>query len=271
MVSGIETKGADTVTSLENLMLFYNATEQDSMYRSVLRILLTNLQRVGSLNIYELADLCYTSPSTISRLVRKMGYKGYAQFQSELSACVARYEHHNRIVPKLDMVGREPVESMLSSLEELYQAFRSSLDLQELDRMAGMMHRASRVLLFPYGVMLSENVLQSDLFVSGVPCDTVLGDNEQEQQAETMIPGELALVVSPDCIDAVGPLRRLVRLIRERGASLCLLCGEASPLLTEQTDLTVCLKSRQTIMDTYIMELYLAALALRYRSLFLDQ
>lgn len=259
------------MTSLENLMIFYNSTEPNSMYRSVLRLLLCNLQKIGSLNIYELAELCYTSPSTISRLVRKIGYKNYTQFQSEASSCVSRYDHHNRFVQAFDMYGGDPLEKMLGALEELYGEFKQALSSPELERIAQALHEASRVVIFPYGVIMSENYLQSDLFMSGIPCDICIGDSAQREMALTMEAGETALLMSPDCIDALGPVRLLHETIKKSGARLCTISSAPNRLLPHaEGDVYVTLKGRQSMLDTYIMEVYLAALDIKYRSIYMD-
>ncbi len=259
------------MTSLENLTIFYNATEQNSMYRSVLRLLLCNLQKIDQLNIYELSELCYTSPSTISRLVRKMGYKNYTHFQSEVASCVSRYDHHNRFILAFDMYSGDPLEKMLNSLEELYRDFKQSLDRSELDRIAEALHEASRVVIYPYGVIMSENCLQSDLFMSGIPCDVCIGDNAQMEAASGMSEGELALVLSPDCIDALGPLKALHAEIKKSGARLCTITTMPSrQVKLLPGDIIVTLKGRQSILDTYIMEVFLAVLDIRYRSMYMD-
>ena len=260
------------MTSLENLTIFYNSTEQNSMYRSVLRLLLCNLQKIGELNIYELSDLCYTSPSTISRLVRKIGYKNFTHFQSEVSSCISKYDHHNRFIPSFDMYSGDPLEKVLGSLEELYSDFKQALDREELDRIADALHGASRVVIFPYGVIMSENCLQSDLFMSGIPCDICIGDSAQLEAAAGMAEGELALLLSPDCIDALGPIKALHAEIKRSGASLCTISSTPGKQgkNSSDDDIYITLKGRQSILDTYIMEVFLAAVDIRYRSLYMD-
>jgi DNA-binding MurR/RpiR family transcriptional regulator len=165
----------------------------------------------------------------------------------------------------------DPLDKMLSSLEELYRDFRASLDRGELDIIAAAMHDARRVVIFPYGVMLSENYLQSDLFMSGIPCDIIIGDKAQLEAAKSLEIGELALVLSPDCIDAVAPLKNLTSVIKSKMARLCTISGTPGKMQNDNADIAITLNGRQSILDTYIMELYLAALDMRYRSLYLDK
>ena len=87
------------MTSVENMLAVYNATPADSMLRSILRRILANLKDVGDMTIYDLADTCYTSPASISRLVKKLGYKNYSYFQKDVVDCISKYEHHNRLIP----------------------------------------------------------------------------------------------------------------------------------------------------------------------------
>ena len=59
------------MTCVENMLAVYNATPADSMLSAIIRQILMNLKKVGRMTIYELADTCFTSPASISRLVKK--------------------------------------------------------------------------------------------------------------------------------------------------------------------------------------------------------
>lgn len=61
------------MTSLENILYYYNALEFGSTTHTVLRHCLTHLPELPDMTIYQLAEACYTSPSTISRLAKSLG------------------------------------------------------------------------------------------------------------------------------------------------------------------------------------------------------
>ena len=69
------------MTALENLLVFYNFLPENSTNKGVLRCCLKYLGELRSYNIYDLAEKCYTSTATVSRLVRLLGYRNYTDFQ----------------------------------------------------------------------------------------------------------------------------------------------------------------------------------------------
>ena len=71
------------MTALENLIIFYNQLSVSDSKKTILRRALPNIRRIDQLNLYDLAEICYTSPATISRLVKALGYKELFRFSDK--------------------------------------------------------------------------------------------------------------------------------------------------------------------------------------------
>ena len=52
---------------IDDLLGFYNATPEGDIYHEAIRHLMENPTHVRNATIYQMADMCYVSPSTISR------------------------------------------------------------------------------------------------------------------------------------------------------------------------------------------------------------
>ena len=50
------------------LMTYVNFSSGQDMYYSIAKTILTHLEQIPSISINDLAELCYTSPATISRI-----------------------------------------------------------------------------------------------------------------------------------------------------------------------------------------------------------
>ena len=154
------------MTGMERLLGFYNTAPPESMQAAIVRTILTNIDRVSDLTIYELSELCYTSPASLSRLVRKLGYKNFAYFQKDITDCVEKYDRHNRLVsPEAKPENKSMQSFFLDTLEELYNRFKEELDEEKTIELVNMIHEAEKVNLFSYSVYLMELFLQSDLFM----------------------------------------------------------------------------------------------------------
>ena len=57
--------------ALEGLQVYYNRSKEDDIYHNVVGIILKNIHKIRECTIYDLAEMCYVSPTTISRLSRK--------------------------------------------------------------------------------------------------------------------------------------------------------------------------------------------------------
>ena len=60
------------VDILYTLMSYVNVSSPQDMYYAIAHTILTHIDQIPSISINDLADLCYTSPATISRFCKDM-------------------------------------------------------------------------------------------------------------------------------------------------------------------------------------------------------
>ncbi|MCM8709919.1 MurR/RpiR family transcriptional regulator [Clostridium sp. SYSU_GA19001] len=258
------------MTGLENIIAFYNNTPEDNMFHSVLRNILTNLDKVENYNIYDLANMCFTSPATISRLVKKLGYKNYTYFQKDLSDCVKKYEHLNRYIKMEEIEEKEDLqEAFLNTLENLIVNFRKQIDKAQLRRLAEEIHRSKRVSIYTYGVNFAEFYLQSDLFMSGIICDVYNDDKSQFENAQTLDKQCIVILVIPKCIES-SAVDKTITAIKERGAKLCVITDTKHFSILKKADLSFTFEGELHLIDMYILQMFLSLLSIQYRSMYLD-
>ena len=160
------------MTALENISIYYNQLPKNDTKRDILSKLLPHIRSINSMTIYDTADLCFTSTASISRLVKALGYKSYSEFQIRLNDCVQRYDYDNRFLLVSRSKKQEPADMIASAMRYMVDEFQRNIDLPSLERLIDSMHSASRVVLFSYGMRFMESALQSDLIMSGVPCES---------------------------------------------------------------------------------------------------
>ncbi|MDF2672160.1 MAG: hypothetical protein K0R09_425 [Clostridiales bacterium] len=258
------------MTGLENIIAFYNNTPVDNMFRSVLRNILTNLEEIGNSNIYNLADMCFTSPATISRLVKKLGYKNYTYFQKDLSDCVKKYEHLNRYIPMEEIEEKEDLQdAFLNTLENLMVSFRKQIDKAQLIRLVEEIHNSKRVSIYTYGINFAEFYLQSDLFMNGIACDVYNDDKSQFENAQTLDKESIVIFVLPKCIESAA-VDKTVAAVKERGAKLCIITDTKHFSILKKSDLSFTFEGQLHLIDMYILQMFLSLLSIQYRSMYLD-
>ena len=67
------------------LMTYVNFSSGQDMYYSIAKTILTHLEQIPSISINDLAELCFTSPATISRFCKDLNCRNFATFKKEMA------------------------------------------------------------------------------------------------------------------------------------------------------------------------------------------
>ncbi len=68
-----------------NLINFINMTNVHDVFWSAAKIILQNIYKIPHSTITEVANMCYVSTATISRLCRKLNYESFADFKNDVT------------------------------------------------------------------------------------------------------------------------------------------------------------------------------------------
>lgn len=120
------------MTALENMLNYYNQLPPTSTTKAVLRLCFAHVKQLAETNIYELAELCYTSTATISRLVKSMGYKSYSAFQTSIAESCSRYDYHNRFSVDQFAGSLSPKEIVLENIDYISKEFEKNVSPDSL-------------------------------------------------------------------------------------------------------------------------------------------
>ena len=131
-----------------------NATEAEM---NVITCLLENTEEAAALTVHELAKKTYSSASTIIRLCKKLGFKGYKDFSRSLI-----YELANRKDPEIqydrDIEKDSPLQEVADKI--LYRSMaalektRALIEPEVLCRSIQLLERASKIVFFGVGSSL---------------------------------------------------------------------------------------------------------------------
>ena len=82
------------------LLNYINMTDtHDVFYYAALNIL-DHLEEIPNSSIVQVADLCYASTATISRLCRRLNYPSFNAFKQD-KMCIRDRDNYGNIVPSL--------------------------------------------------------------------------------------------------------------------------------------------------------------------------
>ena len=258
------------MTVLENLFLYYNQLPLNDSKRDILRHLMPHIKEIDQMTIYDVAECCYTSTATISRLVRAMGFKNYTIFQSKLHESVSRYDYDNRFTQNSRNSSLSAKDLVSSEMDFMLTEFRKHANNDQIDLLADAIHTSSYVALFAYGLRFMENALQSDIVYSGIPCDIALSETEQLSLAEQLKPGHLAIFMCPDAIDSISFTGKLIRLTHEKGPKIAILSSTGQQAFVSLSDILFTFNGHRCQSDSFYLEMLLAAITITYRKKYID-
>ena len=68
-----------------NLINFINMTNVHDVFWGAAKTILQNIYKIPNSSITEVANMCYVSTATISRLCRKLNYDSFADFKNDVT------------------------------------------------------------------------------------------------------------------------------------------------------------------------------------------
>ena len=119
----------------------------------VLDYLIENKAQIKDFNVEKIAEAAYTSPASVVRMCKKLGYRGFKDFKIDFILANAKVEipenkeYSDVILSKHDNYGRNVIENNIRILEETLKLH----DPERLSRAAETIMRARKILIFGKG------------------------------------------------------------------------------------------------------------------------
>lgn len=168
--------------------------------RNVITYLLEETEEAGELSIHELAGKTYSSPSTVIRLCKKIGFSGYKDFRKSLiyelgirkEARMKRMEEIRREDDLEEIVNKVTIKNIVS-LENT----KKLLDLTVLQKCVNLLIKADAIHLFGLGASL---VVAQDTYLKFLrihkPCFISSDVHAQYLQAMNARKDNVAIILS---------------------------------------------------------------------------
>ena len=136
------------------LMTYVNFSSGQDMYYSIAKTILTHLEQIPSISINDLAELCYTSPATISRFCKDLNCRNFATFKKEMA--IALEIAHDEIHFSFDddfKIKKNPqylVDKVYDDTKKSLELGQQQLDINDVDKICELIHDAPHVFMIGY-------------------------------------------------------------------------------------------------------------------------
>lgn len=121
--------------------------------RAVLDYLLENKSSLSDFSVEKIAEAAYTSPASVVRMCKKMGYKGFKDFKIDFILSNAKVElpdnkeYVDVVLNKDEHGGRSAIENNIRALEETLNLY----DEKIMQKAAEIIMSARKILIFGKG------------------------------------------------------------------------------------------------------------------------
>jgi DNA-binding MurR/RpiR family transcriptional regulator len=135
------------------LKMVKNKEELSVAERAVLDYLIENRDNLKDFGVEKIAEAAYTSPASVVRMCKKLGYQGFKDFKIDFILANAKVEipdtkeYQDVILTKTYENGRAAIENNIRILEETLKIF----SLETVEKAAQTIMNARKILIFGKG------------------------------------------------------------------------------------------------------------------------
>lgn len=265
------------VDILYNLLTYINASYSQDMYYTICYQILNNIEKIPSISINELADLCYTSPATISRFCKALKCDNFAEFKKEVQAGLQQASHEIKLEPEdlvaihkdpsrcVDMVYDLSINSLINS--------KKHVNIHEIDRLCDIIYDAKKLHFFgfQFNKILASDI-QFKLVKLGKFSYAFADRGDDRQRIELLNEDSVAIVLSVRARPI--PIGELVKAIKKRGAKVILVTMNGKSDVAKLADHVFIVHGKESdftessLSGTTAMKTYLDVLYVRYGLLY---
>jgi DNA-binding MurR/RpiR family transcriptional regulator len=253
---------------LEVMITYYNTSKKDDIFHEVIGHILKNLDKVENSTIYDLAEICYVSTTTISRLCRKLNYKSFSSFKSELVNVMENYDYFNRHLPFNKVKKNESAVDIF--LEELYRGISElqQMDKKYIEEVADAIRKHKKIAIYSYGPFGPTLNFQTDLVFAG---HEIISSNGKDQidNVESLDSDSMAIFMFP-AIKEANYLVKVMKKVKECNSKILLITSTLNDFFVDYSDYSYCFDGSLTHLDRYRMEMFLSLVSITYRTKYID-
>lgn len=183
---------------LHKLMLLINSSQEGSTNRNLAIELVKHIDELKDLNIYEIADLCFVSTSTLSRFCRLLGYKNFNNFKDALENSygfeIDYDSNYLQVKDNVDLGIEYMKEIYTNSIQDMNEHIKKNMLLE----LAKQIHEHESIHIFGnIGYQFLAMYLQERLGLFKKIIHISADVLQQAKEASRLTKNDLAIIVSP--------------------------------------------------------------------------
>lgn len=229
----------EEVDILYNLVTYVNAAYTQDMYYTICYNILKHIEDIPDININELAELCFTSPATISRFCKALKCESFSQFKKQVQVGL-KLANHEIHLPAEDLVSvhQNPsvcIDMIYDLAIDSLQKSKESINIHDIDHLCDIIYDAKKLHFFgfQFNKILGSDI-QLKLLKLGKFAYAFADRGDDNQRIELVDDNSVAIVVSVRAREK--PIGELIKAIKARGAKVVLITMNAETVVMKECD-----------------------------------
>ena len=245
--------------ALTSLVAFYNGSTIDDIYRSVAYNVLKNIYALPKSSSYEMADLCFTAPSTLRRLATKIGYKSYTAFKADMNWSLENYRFLNAYRNQNVEQYCDPVTVLLDYIADTAKFIKESIDHTYLEDVVTSFRKYKKIVFFVSSTTFQIQRLETDLLLDGHEVILYTDLHDQMAQTNAMDQTCFAIYIKPE-VPVTGNVRKLAQLAKKKGARTLIIGNSKSYAPNSFIDYALNFVGTASLVDLFAIDMIVAAI-----------
>ena len=164
-------------------------------------MILENINKIPEYNITDVAEMCFVSTATISRLCRKLNYESFSDFKMDVTMNL-RYFNHDSMrmqfdhqLPVFPVEGKTTKDLFSDHFENIVQNLRSTyemIEFEELEKLVDLIYQSNEICFA--GNFFTQSVsmqLQIELSYLGKKCTGMYPLQSQKEVVHDLTENDL--------------------------------------------------------------------------------
>ncbi len=236
--------------AIEKLIGYYNKSEEENIYHEVAGSILKNIHRVEESTIYDLAEMCYSSTSTISRLVKKLEFENFTEFKIQVQFALKNYRLVSRNTRDVEVIGEDEdvLPIFFNYLTNNINNLKDIVKYETIKEISDSLHNAKQILFFSN---VPVNNVQKGPIIMGKETYVYVNMAEQEKSIERVEEGTVIYAIVPNMIEHAN-MRSILRKAKDKGAFIIGIIAVEDNNYFKNSDIQINFNSTKSGMDKYL-------------------
>lgn len=251
---------------ISKLIKIFNDHPNQS-HSSLSRLLLLNANATYKSSIYEMADKCFTSPTTISRFIKNLECTGYPQYKYFLNDALYFYNNRNRVIPK-SSDDISPIHDYVLQVTEALKNFEANLDMDLVEKICFQINTADNIICIAPEIG-DFPLLQYDLFLQGKTAIFPYGLTETEEYVSNLKSNSFSLVFIPPERESTR-MENVLESLHSKDIGIAAYASKKYKKIQKYSDLVIQYDTTNTALDNILYNAFIDVLTISYRKKYID-